>query len=425
MRFVGVSLLFLASAGPVSSQTITPEQWREDLQILVATLEAEHADLYHSVARDVFRATIDSLAARVASLDENVVRVELARILATVGDGHTLVNLAWDSRLPFRWLPVRFERASDGLVILETTSDFAELRGARVLRIGRLGADSAVAAIRPLFSRDNEWTSLQGIRYLLHIADVLHAGGVSESADSVELDLETAGGGRRRVTLPALARDEARSVSPASSMEAAPLWLRNREDSYWFVPLPEHDALYVQFNRADRDKEDETLAEFGRRMEQWVRDHDVERLIIDLRWNAGGNRWRARHLLNAVVRVEGHLGAERGTRDRAPRGRVFTIIGPNTFSAAAQFALDLDLHTNTVFVGEPTGGKPNHYGELGRFRLPNSGLEIRFSRFYHQASDPFDTRPAIFPDVPALPSVEDFRAGRDRALEAIRSYRSP
>ena len=425
MGWVRVSALLLGLPVLVAAaQTTTPDKWSEDLRILVETLESEHANPYHTVSQAAFRAGIDSLAARAGSLDDVTIIVDLARLVATIGDGHTLVNLIWDRRLPFRRLPVAFVRAADGLVILEASSDFTDLLGAHVIRLGQRSADDALAAVRPLYSRDNEWTSLQATD-LLQIPEILHAPGITQSADSVELEVKTRSGELRVMTLAAVTREALDPLNVSISADTAPLWLRNREDRYWLALLAERRAVYVQFNGADWDKEEESLAEFGRRMEQTVRNHDVDRLILDLRWNDGGSRWRARHLLNAVIRVEGYFRAERATRERQPSGRIFTIIGPRTFSAATQFALDLDLHTNTVFVGEPTGGKPNHYGEVGRARLPNTGLEVRFSRFYHQASHPRDTRPAIFPDVTALPSIDDYRTGRDRALEVIWSYRRP
>ncbi len=416
---VTVLLLGLPALG-AAAQTTTSDRWSEDLRTLVETLESEHANLYHTVSQAAFRAGINSLAAQAGSLNDSTIIAELARLVATIGDGHTEV------KLPFlRRLPVVFERAADGLVILEVSSDFTDLLGARVIRLGQRSADDALAAVRPLYSRDNEWTSL-GATDLLQIPEILHATGITQSADSVELEVETRSGELRVVTLAAVTREALGPLNVSISADTAPLWLRNRENRYWLALLAERRAVYVQFNGADWDKEEESLAEFGPRMEQTVRDHDVDRLILDLRWNDGGSRWRARHLLNAVIRVEGYFRAERATRERQPSGRIFTIIGPRTFSAATQFALDLDLHTNTLFVGEPTGGKPNHYGELGRApRLPNSRLEVRFSQYYHQESHPRDTRPAIFPDVTALPSIDDYRTGRDRALEAIWSYRRP
>jgi len=36
-----------------------------------------------------------------------------------------------------------------------------------------------------------------------------------------------------------------------------------------------------------------------------------------------------------------------------------------------------DLHA--ILVGEPTGNKPNHYGQQQNFELPNSRLMVHYS----------------------------------------------
>ena len=38
--------------------------------------------------------------------------------------------------------------------------------------------------------------------------------------------------------------------------------------------------------------------------------------------------------------------------------------------------------TEAIFIGEPTGGRPNHFGEVKSFNLPNSGLSVRYSTKY-------------------------------------------
>ena len=81
-----------------------------------------------------------------------------------------------------------------------------------------------------------------------------------------------------------------------------------------------------------------------------------------------------------------------------------------------QNAITLSQDTNAVLVGEPTGGKPNHYGEVRRFRLPNVGLLVQYSTRYwlnYPGSDPL----TLEPDVRAAVTVEDLLAGRDPALE--------
>ena len=70
--------------------------------------------------------------------------------------------------------------------------------------------------------------------------------------------------------------------------EPAPLHLRNRELPFWFEYLPADDLVYFQFN-AVRDHPAETLAAFCDRLFGFIEDHNVGRLVIDVRWNGGGN----------------------------------------------------------------------------------------------------------------------------------------
>ncbi len=145
--------------------------------------------------------------------------------------------------------------------------------------------------MRPLFAYDNEWTSLQAVD-LLRVPEILHGTGIASSAGTVELEVETEQGERRVLSLDATPRDHPDALLLRNEGESPPLWLRDREDRYWLRILRERRALYVQFNGADHDKEEESLAEFGRRMERTVRDHGIERLVLDLRWNDGGSHRR-------------------------------------------------------------------------------------------------------------------------------------
>ena len=82
------------------------------------------------------------------------------------------------------------------------------------------------------------------------------------------------------------------------------------------------------------------------------------------------------------------------------------------------------MHTNTLFVGDPTGGSPNAYGDLGRITLPNSEIEVWYSRWEMHQSLRSDHRPAIFPDLKAPISQEKYLENIDPALEAIFQYQT-
>src|SRR5690606_36730387 len=83
-----------------------------------------------------------------------------------------------------------------------------------------------------------------------------------------------------------------------------------------------------------------------------------ERVIIDLRHNGGG-----RSALMAPL-IDGLRQRAVGRR----HGRLFCLIGNRTSSSAALNALQLRRATAAVLVGEPTGQKPNSFGEMRWFR---------------------------------------------------------
>jgi len=91
----------------------------------------------------------------------------------------------------------------------------------------------------------------------------------------------------------------------------------------------------------------------------------------------------------------------------------------STFSAAQLLTASLERETHALFVGEPTGGKPNHYGDAKRVTLPNSGIVLAVSTLYWERGGPDDQRIWLEPDIPAPPSARAYFAGRDPAMEAI------
>jgi C-terminal processing protease CtpA/Prc len=94
------------------------------------------------------------------------------------------------------------------------------------------------------------------------------------------------------------------------------------------------------------------------------------------------------------------------------------IIGRQTFSAAVLFATELDKETNAVFVGEPTGGRPNLYADPRPLELPNSGIVVDVSTKYFEVGGASDQRDAIVAHIAATSVLDDLLAGRDPVLAA-------
>ena len=191
-----------------------------------------------------------------------------------------------------------------------------------------------------------------------------------------------------------------------------PLHLRNRDLLFWFEYLPADDLVYFQFNTVF-DHPAETLAAFCDRLFGFIEDHNAGRLVIDMRWNDGGNTALAQHLIH-------HLITSKRLRRR---GALFVIIGRMTFSAAQNTVTAIERDTSAIFVGEPTGSRPNFIGERIDFELPYSKVRANAADLYWQTSSPADHRTWIAPDIYAPPTFEAYRRNEDPALDAILAIR--
>ena len=198
-------------------------KWREDLAFAKRKMPETHIRIDHTTPLRELDAAIDDLALRIPTLAHHQAVVELARIVALIGDGHTRLTLPIDPApglvgghrpteaaalpgTPFHHYPVRFFLYDDGLAVERIaaellTSEHPDLLGARVLRIGSMTAEQAMAAVEPTIQRDNDTQVRQILPSRLVIPALLHAQGVIDILGPLELELETPDGAHHLLTL--------------------------------------------------------------------------------------------------------------------------------------------------------------------------------------------------------------------------------
>lgn len=377
---------------------LSPDQWMEDLAFLGEYLPQVHAAPFHSLSRRSWDRALGDLTDRIlgGELGSAQAVVALAQLVARVGDAHTELN--WREALPGGAFDIAFVRLSDGLFAMHVTGPRGDVRyrGARVLRIGALAAPEAEALVSTLFAAENDaWrghkaSGLLLQRHLLWTLDVI------EDPRRLPLELELPDGERIEM-----------AVGPASggSMVAAelPLWLTRRHERYWFEVLPEAGAVYFAYNRCAED-EQRPMEGFVEELLAAVDEANADRLVIDLRHNSGGN---SAVLSTHMERLFAH--------PRLRAGKVVALTGANTYSSGMMNAHQL-RGFGAVLVGEPTGGKPNSYGELRSFRLPNSGLQVFYSTKYFPMIADGDPA-SVEPDELVETTGADYFGERDPVLD--------
>ena len=415
-----------APQGPARSRldSAAVTVWREDLVFMAREMERRHRNLYHTVSRERFDSAVRVLDARIPVLQRHQIIVELARIVGLVQDGHTNVSPTRDPKIGFTTLPIKLYFFRDGLFVRAAHGAHAGLAGAKVIRIGSLTPEQAYARVRELVGRDNEMDARFFAPFLLAMPEVLHALGMTNKMDQATFVVERSGG-RETVTLgsmgPAPMMPPDTDVSWAADSGwtdmrpsgPSPLWLRkNPLEQYWAEYLPDARMVYVQFNKV-ANKDTESISQFSARLRALVDSAPVERVVLDLRLNRGGDGTLNRPLVRSLAGMDKLEG----------RGKLFVLIGRSTFSAAQFLVNDLEQYTDAVFVGEPSGGKANSYGDSRKIVLPNSGLTVRVSTLWWQ-EDPRDHREWKAPDVAAELTSVAYRNNLDPAVEVVLSYRT-
>jgi hypothetical protein len=392
--------------------------WRADLAHLVREIKRLGYAPFRLVTEAEFDARVATLHEAIPDRTDAQIVAELMKLVRLVGDGHTRLRdfSARPDLCPT--LPVQFFLFEEGLFIVAAAAQHGDLLGAQVLAFDGHPTDEVCAALDPLISRDNHQWPKQMLPYHLREVALLHALGLLAGTQGATLTLRDRSGTERAVALVAdMTRPDIWFAIPAPvgwrflpETLPAPLphYLRHAGAYYWFDYLAAERTVFFQFNRV-RDAEEESLAAFAARLFRFIAEHEVEKLVIDLRWNNGGNTFLEMPLLHRLI------GCDEVNR----RGKLFVIIGRRTFSAAQNFATLVERHTEAIFAGEPTGSRPNFVGESIPFTLPYSGLKGTISDLYWQNSWPMDHRTWLAPHLYTPPTFAAYAANRDPAFEAI------
>jgi hypothetical protein len=397
--------------------------WRADLSLLAREVKRKGygEGIYRALSKQDFDASVRKLNDAIPKLSDGQIVVEIMKLLRQVGDGHTGLLRPPAQAEYLLALPLQFYLFKEGLFIIGADPKYKELLGAQVLRFGDHSVDEVMRALDPVINRDNEIWPTQVGPYRMRSLPLLAALGVVSDIHRVSLTIAGTDGKQRAVTVetdsnnPDIWNDFPKTwLTYAQSLGTRlPLYLKNTVSNYWFEYDPASKVVYFQFNRVLNDP-GESLAAFSERLFRFINEHDVSKLVIDMRWNNGGNTFLSAPLLNRVIRSD----------KVDERGKLFVIIGRRTFSAAQNTATYFERYTNATFVGEPTGSSPNMVGEETPFTLPYSKILANVSDLYWESSWPQDHRTWIAPQIYLPPTFAAYRANRDPAMEAIIAYGS-
>ncbi len=184
------------------------------------------------------------------------------------------------------------------------------------------------------------------------------------------------------------------------------LYLKNADKNYWYEFMEDKRILYFNYNSCF-NMEEKSFQDFNKELFDFIDSHDINKLVVDLRNNGGG---KSPILDPFFVELK-----KRGNLDQS--NKLFVIVGRETFSSAVINALTFKNKTNAIILGEPTGGKPNHFGDILFLNLSNSNIMISYSTKYITTSK--EDIDSFIPDIIVQPSADDYFNGIDSVMERI------
>ena len=388
------------------------EGWRFDLDYFMSELKRLNATYSREPLPVKIQQTADSLRKRIPKLNDAEIYTEFQRITALLGQSHNMIYPWRGSKvISFTQLPLTMYLFPDGLYVIDAKEGYKNLIGARVLKFGATQTDKAIEVISGVLSRENDMEISWSAPHYLSQTQLLYGLGLIEDPMKVNLTLKDREGQSSTVDLSVVKLEPKAYLIPSklAPTQTAPLYLKDVANEFWFEHLPKDNTLYFQFNTVG-NKPEESLAQFAHRLRRFLNEHpDIRNLIVDVRHNNGGNTYLYPELIKTIAAFEARED-----------NKVYVIIGRGTYSATENFIVDLDRLTNAIFVGEPSGGKPNTHGDAPPSILPYSGISFGLSSVYWQLSSPRDSRVWITPEIPVALTAKDYFANRDPVMETIK-----
>lgn len=404
------------------------KRWIEDIEFLKTELPKKHVDLFFSVPQDEFDNRLTKIISNIDYLADYEITLKLQQVIAKMGDSHTTIDYSNSfnntSISQFERPVIRIDWIKDGYYC------FPPFINKKVGKINSFEIDQIIDSLSTLVTVDNQSILRKSISGLINNVGVMIYFGFIDTLDFKYI-VETEYGeiiATAEAALDTLKKNDKLRNSGKKEhdwFKTPPInqFKRFGYNGYFDDTFLKDDGLYyIQYNKCwSRETEMKygnfikalslpSFKKFSERILETIEKENISKLVFDLRFNRGGSSPQGTELIKKISEIE---------KINQP-GKIFVLIGKHTFSSAILNAMDFKRYTEAIFVGEETGGSPNHYGEVKEFELPNSGLTVSYSTKYFKRTDGGIN--TLRPDYIIESSYDDILKGNDPIYDWIMNY---
>jgi C-terminal processing protease CtpA/Prc len=362
---------------------------------------------------------------------------EFAQVLmaftSKLKDAHTIVFPSPEMLEKSKTFPAALEWVKEGLIVTKSF-DSSLKPGDLIVKMGGRSPEELTEMLSKLISAENEYWEKKTSLVLFHYEIFLKGLSITEKDGTIKTTIE---------------RDGKQLKAAVKLLDNNPGTSGHSKEWFNWEILQDRNIAYFNL--------DTCLDTFGYQSAvdsffQETVEKGIGNIVIDLRGNDGGETAVTnsflKHLPAAAIQSIGYL--TKYSTDAANRygyrrkkgmhniptskvenfqeapifpGKVYIVSDSGTFSSAAQFAVMFQDNQLAEVIGEPSGGKPEGFGDIITLSLPYSKFDLVISHKEYFRPNPEKSHlPYIEPDVMIEKTRNDIIYGQDGQLERILDY---
>ena len=375
---------------------------KEKIRDILNLIEERHIDMYFNISKEELDRYIDEIIEMYDINDDYSLYYYTNMIIKKIFgiyDSHT--------KLLFEkgdfYLPVRLKYINNKLYIIRTTKETKTLLYSEVKKIENIDINKIIEEIKSIVaSSTEEYVTSQIELFLINGYKIKSLPSIDSKLDEFNFTVNS----DEKIIDMKLTKDEGYLLPVNKPKENYSYELKD-------------DKIIIVYNKC-REEYDGQMIEFVNKIESESKKFGIEKFIIDIRGNQGGNS----EIINPLIEF---------LKDK----KTVTLVDEYVFSSGRFAILDLK-NINSKFVETGIGTQLNCFGNAPITKYDNFIIPISNKYFYMDTSysyDDFryaDTKekfkklkqnkelfvPQIFePDYYSKKNIDDYKVGFDRELE--------
>ena len=346
--------------------------------------------------------------------------LDFAKLIANTNDGHTSAMYGIGKSC----MPIKIRIINGDYYIINTTPEYEDLLYSKIIKFADIDTKDITERLNKYTSAENKYFKNTIIKdFYLYYGDALEKENIIKNGE-VKLQIETDGKKlNKKIKMIDLPDFKINKYSYENTDFTKNKFTKNDKMRYMkmkpFYYYINDTNLIIQYNNCYNTDKDNILENMIEKMDKDVSQNNIEKIIVDVRYNTGGWPTHAKELELALKRYQ----------LLNPKLEIKLLTGSENYSAGSFFVDGVKRNLdNLQIIGENTGGPSGWTTESSSIMyLGNSKLFVKKSsgvrRYDYTLEDTVHCSnlnkrdgSTWYPDMFIENQIQDYAIGNDRVM---------